>query len=90
MEKMIKLLLLAVITAQTCTKYQVAAETTVIDVVQDIKDSICHLNFFRQAFLYLQFCEDDGFDSCGRHNSRNDCFIRVYYDTNLIGCSIRI
>lgn len=66
LERMIRLLLIGVIATHVCVGYSAAATATVNDVLADIRYSICHLNFYQQAFLYLHFCANDGFDRCGK------------------------
>ena len=63
---MIRLLLTFVIATHACGGFSVATGATVSDVLADIRYSICHLNFLQQAFLYLRFCENDGFNRCGK------------------------
>ena len=67
---MMRLSLLIVVIATHSCRYSTA--TTIDDqrrlneVLTDLTNSICHLGFVQQAYLYLDFCKYDGFDKCGK------------------------
>ena len=64
---MIRLLLIVVITTHSCGYSTAATARSELDnILTDITNSICYLDFFQQAFLYLDFCRYDGFDRCGK------------------------
>lgn len=71
-ERMKRLLLLIVVITSLMSKHLAAAttdnDTLKHDILNDITNTICTANFFKQAWLYLGFCADDGFDRCSKYH----------------------